>query len=131
MRTPLPDITDAGRNVLQIEAEALARMAANPPGDFSAVVERILQLDGRVIVSGIGKSGHIARKISATLASTGTPSYFVHPAEASHGDLGMITRADLCLLISNSGEATEMRDMVAYTRRFSIPLVAISSKPDT
>ena len=131
MRTPLPDITDAGRNVLQIEAEALARMAANPPGDFSAVVERILQLDGRVIVSGIGKSGHIARKISATLASTGTPSYFVHPAEASHGDLGMITRADLCLLISNSGEATEMRDMVAYTRRFSIPLVAISSKPDS
>ena len=131
MSTSPPDIIEAGRNVLHTEAEALARMATDLPADFAPVVASILGLPGRVIVSGIGKSGHIARKISATLASTGTPSYFVHPAEASHGDLGMITRHDICLMISNSGEAMEMRDMVAYTRRFSIPLVAISSKPES
>jgi len=131
--TPKTDgvAASSGRDVLKIEAEALGRMADELPGDFGTVVDLILGLQGRVIVSGIGKSGHVGRKISATLASTGTPSYFVHCAEASHGDMGMITRHDICLLISNSGEAAEMRDIVAYTRRFGIPMVAVSSKPDS
>ncbi len=122
-------ISEAGRRVLRMEAEALVRCADELPADFPAVVAEIIQAEGRVIVSGIGKSGHVARKISATLASTGTPSYFIHSAEASHGDLGMISSDDICLLISNSGETAEMRDLIAHTRRFSIPLVAISSRP--
>ncbi|WP_432257117.1 KpsF/GutQ family sugar-phosphate isomerase [Limimaricola sp. AA108-03] len=104
-------------------------MADNMPEDFEDVVDIISKSDGRVIVSGVGKSGHIGRKISATLSSTGTPSYFVHATEASHGDLGMIARNDMCLLISNSGETVELRDIVAHTRRFSVPMVAISSRP--
>ncbi|MQQ09558.1 KpsF/GutQ family sugar-phosphate isomerase [Epibacterium sp. SM1979] len=121
----------SGQKVLATESAALAQMAAELPADFAPVVELILGAKGRVIVSGIGKSGHIGRKIAATLASTGTPSYFVHCAEASHGDLGMVTPADICLLISNSGETTELQDILAHTRRFSIPTVAISSKPDS
>jgi len=109
----------------------LEQMASELPDDFSAVVDAILQTTGRVIVSGVGKSGHIGNKIAATLASTGTPASFVHSTEASHGDLGMVTAADFCLLISNSGETAELRDIVAHTRRFSIPMAAISSKPDS
>src|SRR3546814_8482983 len=82
---------------------------------------------GRVIVSGMGKSGHIARKIAATMASTGTPALFVHPAEASHGDLGMITAGDAVIALSNSGGTPELADVVAYTRRFGIPLIALTS----
>ena len=119
------------RRVLTTEADALELMSREMPDDFAAVVELILASSGRVVVCGIGKSGHIGRKISATLASTGTPSHFVHAAEASHGDLGMITRHDICLLISNSGETSELRDVLAHTRRFSIPLVGISSRPDS
>lgn len=124
-------IVASGQHVLAVEAAALAQMGENLPPDFAAVVALILGAKGRVIVSGIGKSGHIGRKIAATFASTGTPSYFVHCAEASHGDLGMVTPADICLLISNSGETTELQDILAHTRRFSIPTVAISSKPDS
>ncbi len=122
-------VLEAARRVLITEADALYLLAEQLPEDFTAVVDLILAAKGRVVVSGIGKSGHIARKISATLASTGTPSHFVHAAEASHGDLGMITRDDICLLISNSGETSELRDLVAHTRRFAICMVAISSKP--
>ncbi|WP_297768148.1 KpsF/GutQ family sugar-phosphate isomerase [uncultured Roseovarius sp.] len=130
--TPEPNpIIDAGRRVLEAEAAAITLLAEQLPQDFVDVVRLILAARGRVIVSGIGKSGHIGRKISATLASTGTPSHFVHAAEASHGDLGMISRDDICILISNSGETPELRDIVAHTRRFSIPMVAISSKPDS
>ena len=125
------DITRSAAAVLAAEGAALTRLAATIPVDFAAVVRRILDIRGRVILSGIGKSGHIARKISSTLASTGTPSFFVHPAEASHGDLGMVTRADLCLVISNSGETRELSDLISYSRRFDIPLVAISSQPDS
>ncbi len=124
-------IIASGQHVLSVEAAALAQMGRDLPADFAAVVQLILGAKGRVIVSGIGKSGHIGRKIAATFASTGTPSYFVHCAEASHGDLGMVTPADICLLISNSGETTELQDILAHTRRFSIPTVAISSKPDS
>src|SRR5210317_509856 len=127
---PKTDIETA-RRVLRIEAAALEQMASELPDDFSAVVDAILQTTGRVIVSGVGKSGHIGNKIAATLASTGTPASFVHATEASHGDLGMVTPQDFCLLISNSGETAELRDIVAHTRRFSIPMAAISSKPDS
>ena len=101
----------AAKKVLQTEADALGKLQNNLPIDFSDLVNLILNLSGRVIVSGVGKSGHIGNKIAATLASTGTPSYFVHATEASHGDLGMITDQDLCLLISNSGETIEMFDI--------------------
>ncbi len=98
---------------------------------FDAVVEVILRAKGRVIVSGIGKSGHIGRKIAATLASTGTPAQFVHAAEAAHGDLGMITRADVILLLSHSGKTVELQAVMAHAQRFRIPLVAITSNAES
>jgi len=125
----MSDATDTAREVLRTEGQALLTMADALPDGFDGVVELIAGLGGRTIVSGIGKSGHIARKIAATLASTGTPALFVHPAEASHGDLGMITRHDATLLISNSGETAELRDILAHTRRFAVPTVAICSNP--
>ena len=120
-----------GREVLRTEAAALLAMADALPACFAEVVALIEDAPGRCIVSGIGKSGHVARKIAATLASTGTPALFVHPAEASHGDLGMIGRGDVVVLISNSGGNAELRDLIAHTRRFDVPLVAISSRPDS
>ena len=121
-------IVRSARRVLQTEANAILEMVDALPDDFADVVELILKTEGRVIISGVGKSGHIGRKISATLASTGTPSYFVHASEASHGDLGMITSQDIVVLISNSGETQELRDILLHTRRFNIPLIGISSK---
>lgn len=121
-------VFESASRVLDIESDAIRELRLNLPKDLPAVVSLILDNKGRVIVSGIGKSGHIGRKIAATLASTGTPASFVHPAEASHGDLGMITPDDICILISNSGETAELRDVLAHTRRFSIPLVAISRR---
>jgi len=115
----------AGRRVLWIEAEALSALAETLDGRFEQCVERLAQTRGRVVVTGMGKSGHVARKIAATFASTGTPSLYVHPAEASHGDLGMITRDDSVLALSNSGETPELADLVAHSRRFAIPLLAI------
>jgi len=120
--------TDIAQIVLNTEADALHLLSQTLPKDFGAAVDLILTAEGRVIVSGIGKSGHIGRKIAATLASTGTPAFFVHASEASHGDLGMVTQRDILLLISNSGEAKELSDLLAYALRFSIPLIAISSK---
>ncbi|MCA2011138.1 KpsF/GutQ family sugar-phosphate isomerase [Cereibacter sphaeroides] len=134
MQSAHPDaakILEAAARVLTIEGNAVLAMAGALPQDFVASVETILACRGRVILSGIGKSGHIARKIAATLASTGTPSQFVHPAEASHGDLGMVTDLDVCILISNSGETTELGDMISHARRFSIPLIGISRKIDS
>ncbi|UWQ21725.1 SIS domain-containing protein [Jannaschia sp. W003] len=129
MLNAMPDPSETAREVLRTEAGALLAMADALPEGFAAVIDLLQTLDGRTIVSGIGKSGHIARKIAATLASTGTPALFVHPAEASHGDLGMITRHDAVILISNSGETAELRDILAHTRRFNVPTVAISSNP--
>lgn len=120
---------ERGRQVLRTEARALEALAAEMPGDYEAVVALILGARGRVVVSGVGKSGHVGRKIAATLASTGTPAQFVHGTEASHGDLGMISSEDICLVVSNSGETAELRDVVAHSRRFSIPLVALSAHP--
>ncbi len=116
---------ETGRCVLRIEADALGAMAEALDETFAVAVDRIAAIRGRVIVTGMGKSGHIGRKIAATFASTGTPALFVHPAEASHGDLGMITSDDLVLALSNSGETPELADIVGYCRRFAIPLVVI------
>lgn len=131
MSTIDTSIVKTARKVLKIESKALIKLADNLPKDFEKLISAILNCNGRVVVSGVGKSGHIARKIAATLASTGTPSYFVHATEASHGDMGMILENDICILISNSGETSEMRDIVAHTRRFSIPMAAISSNSDS
>ncbi|PVA07722.1 KpsF/GutQ family sugar-phosphate isomerase [Thalassorhabdomicrobium marinisediminis] len=122
---------DTARRVIRCEAEALSTLAEGLDDSLSDAVDLILNATGRIIISGIGKSGHIARKIAATLASTGTPAHFVHPAEASHGDLGMVTRGDVVLAISNSGEAPELANLLAYTQRFGIPLLAITSRPDS
>ncbi|MEM8732122.1 MAG: KpsF/GutQ family sugar-phosphate isomerase [Pseudomonadota bacterium] len=119
------------RNVLQTEADALALMRDALPADFDAVVATLLDIQGRVIVSGMGKSGHVAAKIAATLASTGTPAQYVHPGEASHGDLGMITPQDAVVLISNSGETRELADIIAHCARFAIPLVVITKREDS
>jgi len=123
--------SDIARSVLAIESAALTRLAEDLPTDFDTVVTRLLALPGRVIVSGMGKSGHVANKIAATLASTGTPAQAVHPGEASHGDLGMITRNDAVILISNSGETRELADMIAYCTRFDIPLIALTKKANS
>lgn len=120
--------SDIGRRLIQQEIKGLEAVHASLGKQFDEAVEHIQALGGRLIVSGMGKSGHIARKIAATFASTGTPAYFVHPAEASHGDLGMITEGDALLLLSNSGETAELRDMIAYAKRFSIYLIAMVRK---
>lgn len=119
--------------VLAMEAEALQNLADKIWNDteFSRAVDLIAAIEGRVIVTGMGKSGHIARKIAATMASTGTPAFFVHPGEASHGDMGMIVRGDVVLALSNSGESREMNDLIEYTRRFAIPLIGVTSRPES
>ena len=125
MTTPF---LDTARRVIRTEAQALEQLADSLDDRFRQAIDLLVATRGRVIVTGIGKSGHIAKKIAATLASTGTPAQFVHPAEASHGDLGMITADDVVLAISNSGEAPELANLIAYSRRFSIPLIGITSR---
>ncbi|WP_299348954.1 KpsF/GutQ family sugar-phosphate isomerase [uncultured Shimia sp.] len=122
---------DTARRVISTEARALDQLADGLGDEFDKAVEIMLSASGRIIISGMGKSGHIARKIAATLASTGTPAHFVHPAEASHGDLGMMAQGDVALVLSNSGETPELADMIAYTRRFSIPMIGVASRPDS
>ncbi|WP_321365556.1 KpsF/GutQ family sugar-phosphate isomerase [uncultured Celeribacter sp.] len=119
------------KRVIAQEAEALGLLSDSLGTEFTKAVDTILMAKGRTIVTGMGKSGHIARKIAATLASTGTPAHFVHPAEASHGDLGMIGDGDVCLVLSNSGETPELADVIAYTRRFKIPMIGVASNPDS
>jgi arabinose-5-phosphate isomerase len=126
MKTPF---IETARRVIEIEAAALQQLAQGLDDSFGAAVSLMLNARGRVILSGMGKSGHIARKIAATLASTGTPAQFVHPAEASHGDLGMLTGDDVLLMLSNSGETPELADMIAYSRRFQIPMIGVASRP--
>ena len=122
---------ELGRRVLRIEAEAVAALAERIDDTFVRALNLILGCRGRVIVSGIGKSGHIARKIAATLASTGTPAYFVHPAEASHGDLGMITRDDVLIALSNSGESEELLTIVPSVKRLGGKLISITGNPES
>lgn len=119
------------RRVLKIEIDALTAMADGLDDAFVRAVELLLAAKGRIIVSGMGKSGHIARKIAATLASTGTPAHFVHPAEASHGDLGMVAQGDVAMMLSNSGETPELMSLIDYIGRSLIPMIAIASRPDS
>ena len=131
MTSSTTDFLATGRRVIAREAEALTLLGDSLGDSFGAAVQMLLSAEGRVIVSGMGKSGHIARKIAATFASTGTPAHFVHPAEASHGDLGMVMGGDVALLISNSGETTELADIIAHTRRFRIPTIAITARAES
>ena len=120
------------QRVLRLEAEGLEALARSLDEAFTEALDLLDGRTGRVVVTGIGKSGHVARKIAATLASTGTPALFVHPAEASHGDLGMIgPEGDAVIALSNSGETTELADLVAYAKRFHIPLIAITGRADS
>jgi arabinose-5-phosphate isomerase len=127
---PSPAIA-AAREVLEIEARAITELIGRIDARFEQAVQVLLQCRGRVVVSGIGKSGHIARKIAATLASTGTPAFFVHPAEASHGDLGMVTRDDVFLALSNSGETAELLTIIPVLKRQGAKLVAMTGNPES
>ncbi len=120
---------DVARRVIRAEIAGLKGLAEALDGAFEVAVAACAAVRGRIIVTGVGKSGHVGRKIAATLASTGTPAQFVHPVEASHGDLGMIGSEDAILALSNSGETSELADIVAYSRRFEIPLIAITGGP--
>ena len=135
VRTPADTGEDAGldsaRRVLQLEARGLEAMARGVDRAFTQALDLIEQMQGRVIVTGMGKSGHVGRKLAATLASTGTPAMFVHAAEASHGDLGMITPADVVIALSNSGETPELADILVYAKRFGIPIIAMTGKADS
>ena len=124
------DLT-AARAVLEAECHGLVALSASLNGEFSHAVTMLATVTGRVVVSGMGKSGHVARKIAATFASTGTPALFVHPAEASHGDLGMIVPGDALLALSNSGETAELADLIAHASRFGIPLIAVTGQPNS
>ncbi len=115
----------AARQVIQKEIEGLSALRDWFDDNFIKALDLVDKCKGRVVLSGMGKSGHIAKKIAATLASTGTPAFFVHPSEASHGDLGMIAKDDVVILLSNSGETIELSDIINYSRRFAIPLIGI------
>src|SRR5258708_16814676 len=124
------DLTEA-RRVLNLEAEALRQLAQSLEGSFKGAIDLLMETKGRVILSGIGKSGHIANKIASTFSSTGTPAFFVHPSEASHGDLGMITPHDTLIILSFSGETPELSDILNYAKRFNISLIAITRKAES
>ena len=124
-----PRALDLAREVLRIEADAVQTLATRLDGNFLRALDVILCCRGRVIVSGMGKSGHIARKIAATMSSTGTPAYFVHPGEASHGDLGMITSEDVIIALSYSGESQELMTIVPVIKRQGAKLVSMTGNP--
>jgi arabinose-5-phosphate isomerase len=124
-------LLSAMRRTLAIEINALEALSDALDATAAEAVRTIANLKGRVICAGVGKSGHVARKIAATLASTGTPAQYVHPSEASHGDLGMITPDDCVLALSKSGETRELGDMIAYCRRFGVPLIAMTAGADS
>ncbi len=131
-----PAVDDAqllasARRALGIEARAIEALAPKLTGSFAAACRICLACHGRVVVTGMGKSGHIAGKIAATLASTGTPAFFLHPAEAGHGDLGMITRTDVLLALSNSGETPELVLLLPHLKRLAVPLIVMTGKPDS
>ncbi|MHB1872594.1 MAG: KpsF/GutQ family sugar-phosphate isomerase [Steroidobacteraceae bacterium] len=126
-----PDLIAAARRALSIEARAVQALMERLDEHFAAACRLCLECQGRVVVTGIGKSGHVAGKIAATLASTGSPAFFLHPAEASHGDLGMITRGDVVLALSNSGETPELLLLLAHLARLAVPLIAMVGKRDS
>ena len=124
-------LLDTARRALAIEARAVEALLARLDGHFAAACRVCLECQGRVVVTGMGKSGHIARKVAATLASTGTPAFFLHPAEAGHGDLGMITRGDAVLALSNSGETPELLLLLPHLKRLAVPLIVMVGKTDS
>jgi arabinose-5-phosphate isomerase len=132
---PLPHSIASALRTLEVESAGLTALMdalRNGLGEpFEAAVQVLRKAEGRVIVSGIGKSGHVGRKIAATFASTGTPAFFIHPSEASHGDLGMVTEKDVLLALSWSGETIELKNIVTYSRRFGVPLISITSRADS
>lgn len=121
------DVEEAKR-VIRIEAEALNALMETIPEGFKSAIEILIATQGRVVITGMGKSGHVGSKLAATLSSTGTPSYFVHPGEASHGDLGMLLKGDVLIALSNSGETSELSDILAYAKRVAIPLIGITAR---
>ena len=123
---PASDLLESAKRVLRLETEGLMALSDSLDETFTETLCLLSAMQGRAVVTGMGKSGHIAHKIAATMASTGTPAFFVHPGEASHGDLGMITSGDVVIALSFSGETAELADLVAYTKRFDIPLVGIT-----
>ena len=125
------DLLETARRALSIEARAVEALLDRLDGRFAAACRLCLQCQGRVVVTGMGKSGHVARKIAATLASTGSPAFFLHPAEASHGDLGMITRTDVVLALSNSGETPEVLLLLPHLKRLAVPLIAMVGRSDS
>ena len=122
---------DLARRALDIEAQAIVGLKSQLGESFVQAVQTILCCSGRVVVTGMGKSGHVGRKVAATLASTGTPALFMHPAEASHGDLGMLTPGDVMLAISNSGESDELNVIMPVVKRLGVPLIAITGRQDS
>jgi arabinose-5-phosphate isomerase len=131
----MSDLANAHK-VLEVEIQGLTDLKNSLDNNFTDAIEKIAAMksagkNGRLIVAGIGKSGHVARKIAATLASTGTPAYYVHPGEASHGDLGMVTQHDIVLMLSNSGENQELSDLIHYTRRYNITLISMTSNSES
>lgn len=131
METEIQETLTRARRVLSIEAEAIAALAQTLDASFHAACACILACQGRLIVTGMGKSGHVAGKIAATMASTGTPAFFVHPGEAAHGDLGMITATDVVLALSNSGESDELVALLPSISRMGVPLIAMTGNPDS
>lgn len=124
-------LRESARRTLKVEEQAIAALFERLDSHFDRACELILACQGRVVVTGMGKSGHIAGKIAATLASTGTPAFFVHPGEASHGDLGMITRGDVVLALSNSGETAEVTALLPLLKRIGTPLISMTGRPDS
>ena len=131
MQVKKQNYIDSAVNTINCEIEGLESILEILDDNYAKAIELILACKGRVILSGMGKSGHVATKIAATLASTGTPSFFIHPGEASHGDLGMITKEDVAILLSNSGETKELTDIIFYCKRFSIPIISFVRNPDS
>jgi len=125
------DFPAAGKQVLAVEREGLAQLDQYINDDFRRACEKIFYCSGKVVVMGMGKSGHIGRKLAATFASTGTPAFFVHPGEASHGDLGMVTAQDIVIALSNSGEANEILALIPVLKRLRIPLICMTGQPES
>jgi arabinose-5-phosphate isomerase len=127
----MDDILAIAKKVLQTEAEAISALVDKLNSNFSRAVETIYQSKGRVVVTGMGKSGLVGKKIAATLASTGTPAFFLHPAEASHGDLGMVTERDVIIFISNSGETEEIVHLIPFLKRYNVKLLSMTGNPNS
>ncbi|ARJ41455.1 D-arabinose 5-phosphate isomerase [Pantoea alhagi] len=131
MPEPGFDFQQAGKEVLDIERQGLEQLDQYINDDFTRACEMMFWCQGKVVVMGMGKSGHIGKKMAATFASTGTPAFFVHPAEASHGDLGMVTSNDIVIAISNSGESSEIQALIPVLKRLKVPLICITSRPES